>query len=129
MLKERIITLYTRSRINTMVWGLSFVFVTAYTIASAFLGNWFFFAAGLAGAALPFFLRNVLIRYYYLTKIFFRYSGPLILAAILLIPFTFGSLPHIPLPLRVAGFFYVTFYSSSFFWVVSDPTLFIPEEH
>jgi hypothetical protein len=128
MLKERFITLYTRSRVNTVVWGLSFVFILSYTIASGFLQNWFFLGTGIIGMTAPFFIRRELLRQYHLTKFFFKISGPLILISILATPFIFGSLNNIPLPIRIFAFLYISLLSSSFFWVASDESLFSAEE-
>ena len=128
MFKERFIALYARSRVNTVVWGLSFIFVFSYTAASGFLQNWFFLGAGIIGMAAPFFLRRKLLRQYHLTKIFFKISGPLILVSILATPFIFGSLNSIPLPIRVTAFLYVSLLSSSFFWVASDASLFTADD-
>lgn len=126
--RDRIIILYTRSRVNTVVWGLSFLFVVSYTIASGFLHNWFFLGAGVVGVAVPCFIRKELLRRYHITRLVFKASGPVILAAILSTPFLFGSLDHIPLPLRVVSFLYVALLSSSYFWVASDPSLFTNED-
>ena len=128
IIKDRLIILYTRSKINAVIWGLSFAFVFSYTAAAAILGSWFIAAAGVIGITAPFFLRNILLQYYHITGIILRISGPLILLSILSIPFIFGSLPHIPLPLRIIGFLYVALFSSSYFWIKSDPALYTDTE-
>ena len=128
MLRDRLTTLYTRSRVNTAVWGLSFLFVVSYTVSSGILKNWFFLAAGIIGVILPFFLRREMLRNYHITNVVFKGSGPLILLAIVSTPFLFGSINHIPLPLRVGAFFYAAFLSASYFWVESDPSLFCNED-
>ena len=126
--RDRLVILYTRSRVNTVVWGLSFLFVVSYTVGSGFLHNWFFLGAGVVGIAVPCFVRKELLRLYHITSLIFKVSGPVILAAILSTPFLFGSLDHIPLPLRVASFLYVALLSSAYFWVASDPSLFTNED-
>ena len=126
--RDRLIILYTRSRVNTVVWGLSFLFVVSYTIGSGFLHNWFFLGAGVVGIAAPSFFRRELLRRCHIMKPIFKASGPLILAAILSTPFLFGSLDHIPLPLRVVSFLYVALLSAAYFWVASDPSQFTNED-
>ena len=128
MLRDRFTTLYTRSRVNTIVWVLSFLFVASYTVSSGFLKNWFFLGAGIIGMTIPFFIRRAMLMNYHITKALFKASGPLVLLAILSTPFLFGSVSHIPLPVRVAAFLYVAFLSAAYFWVESDPSLFTNED-
>ena len=122
-LKLRFIKLYTRSRTYCTVWGFSYLFIIIFTITCLFQHLWGNSAAGILGMLLPLLLKKYLLEYYHLTDLFLQNSIPIIFVSIIIIPFIFGSLSHIPWPIRTFGFFYFTAFASTYFWIRTDPSI------
>jgi len=123
LLKLRFIKLYTRSKTFFSVWCCSCLIIVVFTVICAFRQSWPDAAAGLLGLALPLPLKKYLLEYYHITDRFLRLSIPVIFVSIIIIPFLFGSLSHIPWPLRTFGFFYFSAFTATYFWIRTDPAV------